>query len=117
MLSYRFSHYVVIVRDESLPSGGDEKRAAVFSSTVLQPWNQDQGQPSSNKQGDANTDLHQLLDQKNEEIESLQQQLREKDQLISEIGATITSLREELMQVHIYIYHHTKEGTCCRSVL
>ena len=92
------------VRDESvsLPSDGDEKRAVVFSGTVLQPWSQDQDQPSSNKQRDASTDLQQLVDQKNDEIESLRQQLREKDQLISEIGATITTLREELMQVHLH---------------
>lgn len=85
--------------DQSPPRDSDAKTAEVFTSTILQPWSNNDGQSSPSKQRDKD-DLQQLVKQKNDEIESLRQQLYDKEQLISEIGTTIETLRRDLAQVN-----------------
>ena len=69
-----------------------------FASTAVQPWS---------KAGDRLTgtqreysDLRQLVDKKDAEIESLKRQLCDKEQLISEVEETVESFKKKLIQVH-----------------
>lgn len=70
-----------------------------FSSTAVQPGSKAED-PLTGTQGEVYSDLRQLVDKKDAEIESLKRQLFDKEQLISEVKETVESFKKILIQVH-----------------
>lgn len=78
---------------------GSTTKTTAFASTIVQPWNTGEHQSTSEREEHAG--LKQLLDEKDAQIESLKQQLYEKEKLISEVEETVKALKQQLMKVRV----------------
>ena len=74
------------------------KERPAFSSAAVQPRSKAEDRLTGT-QGEY-SDLRQLVDKKDAEIESLKRQLCDKEQLISEAEETVEIFKKKLIQVH-----------------
>ena len=82
-------------------------KSPAFINTVVEPWSKAKiSDPQVNiMQAEKFVDFQQLIDEKDEEIDSLRKQLQDKEQLLAEVETTVVSLKEKLMEVHNYLVY------------